>query len=523
MNKSTVTATRTSARIEARQGSSLPGWAIPTGNNDERRLMQALLDHIQATDDIDDTGLYRYLYKESEVIRNDLKTLKVFRWIRAQLASFRIPYVQYNPVNRKWMYWNDYTLTGLTAWRDQKSQAHDDPDAEFSDDDTTAAEDMITAEDASATTTEDPTVERTTADQPNTRMAEIETSLSQVANPTTDDATAPSELRHPHRAQPTIPETVDTPSPPRHMAEPQQSPPLLQARTSPSPAQPPGHLPTQQWFQSPPPRLDPTTGHTYTAALPVQMQRMVAELTDQADWYESDTNNTTPSDQATTPRQSVTIDLITPPTEAHPSTGIPDTLDARFRAAAFESPGTVATGLTPHSTARRPRESSLTVPMTPRLQVLLENTLDTLTEHARALEEAAMERHRLRMERSQDVIRNAIQDAVELFKQETSDLQLEQQADLQRLRDQHAAQLAEKCDQTTVQLATTLAQATHQMEQLRTQVSARLYSGELVTPGTPGAATDSPALEPVHGAQPAPAPPSQSPPIPSEARPTSTG
>ena len=100
---------------------------------------------------------------------------------------------------------------------------------------------------------------------------------------------------------------------------------------------------------------------------------------------------------------------------------------------------------------------------------------------------------------------------------------MEQQADLQRLRDQHAAQLAEKCDQTTVQLATTLTQVTHQMEQLRTQVSARLYSGELVTPGTPGAATDSPALEPVHGTQPAPAPPSQPPPIPSEARPTSTG
>ena len=163
--------------------------------------------------------------------------------------------------------------------------------------------------------------------------------------------------------------------------------------------------------------------------------------------------------------------------------------------------------------------------MTPRLQDLLENTLDTLTEHTRALEEAAMKRHRLRMERSQDVIRNAIQDAVELFKRETSALQMEQQADLQRLRDQHVAKLAErKYDQNTVQLAAMLTQVKHQIEQLRTQVSARLYSGELVEPGAPGAGTHSPALElVVQGTQPAHSPPSQPPPTQSEARTAPTG
>ena len=62
--------------------------------------------------------------------------------------------MQYNPVNWQWMYWNDFTLTGLTAWRDQTSQDLDDPDEEPSDNDT-VAEDMAAAEDASVTTTED--------------------------------------------------------------------------------------------------------------------------------------------------------------------------------------------------------------------------------------------------------------------------------------------------------------------------------------------------------------------------------
>ena len=78
--RSAVTATRSSARmIEARQGSHLPGWTVPTGNNDKRRLMQALLAHLQVAEDIDDARIYRFLFQESEAINNDLKTVKEFR------------------------------------------------------------------------------------------------------------------------------------------------------------------------------------------------------------------------------------------------------------------------------------------------------------------------------------------------------------------------------------------------------------------------------------------------------------
>jgi hypothetical protein len=78
--RSAVTATRSSARIEARQGSHFPGWTVPPGNNDERRLMQALLAHLlQVAEDIDDARLYRFLFQESEAINNDLKTVKEFR------------------------------------------------------------------------------------------------------------------------------------------------------------------------------------------------------------------------------------------------------------------------------------------------------------------------------------------------------------------------------------------------------------------------------------------------------------
>jgi cell division septum initiation protein DivIVA len=113
---------------------------------------------------------------------------------------------------------------------------------------------------------------------------------------------------------------------------------------------------------------------------------------------------------------------------------------------------------------------------------MMESTLDTITQHARALEDAAMERHRLRMERSQDTLRVAMHDAVEQFKRETSSIQTAQQIDLQQFRDQHAQQLADARDQNTAHLAETLAQVTSQIKQLRLHVSTRLYNGNLVTP-----------------------------------------
>ena len=91
--RSAVPATRSSARIEARHGSHLPGWTVPTGNNDERRLMQALIAHLQVAEDIDDARLYRFLFQESDAINSDLKTVKVFRRIRAKLGTLQVPFL----------------------------------------------------------------------------------------------------------------------------------------------------------------------------------------------------------------------------------------------------------------------------------------------------------------------------------------------------------------------------------------------------------------------------------------------
>lgn len=69
--------------------------------------MQAMLVHIQVTNELDDAQLYRYLFQESETIKNDLKTVKVFCRVMAQLTKFGVSaYMeQYDAVN-KWMYWN---------------------------------------------------------------------------------------------------------------------------------------------------------------------------------------------------------------------------------------------------------------------------------------------------------------------------------------------------------------------------------------------------------------------------------
>ena len=315
-------------------------------------------------------------------------------------------------------------------------------------------------------------------------------------------------------------ERTAVPSPPTPtMDATQPSPPLLQATDV-------SHthaLSTPTWFQSPLPRVDPTTGNTYLAPLPVQMQRMVAELTDQADWYEGDTNTTPSGDPVPRSRQPATIDLTTPPSEhGHPSR-VPATLDIRFRDADVTSPDLTAAGFTPAPSHRQPRGSTFSTPAHPRLHVLMESTLDTITEHARALEDAAMERHRIRMERSQDTLRAAIQDAVDHFRKETATMQTAHQSDLTTFREQqaqqvvdtreqHAAHLADIMAQVTSQMDELRLQVTSQMEDIRLQVSTRLYNGNLVTPSATSAAPDDPAPALPTGSHPNHQPPPQPPP-----------
>ena len=85
-------AKRTSARIEAKQqGHTLPQLKAPKGSYGEKRLLQGMIRHLQVTDDIENAGLYRNLFREAEVIPNQLHLVPVLRKVRARLAEFDIP------------------------------------------------------------------------------------------------------------------------------------------------------------------------------------------------------------------------------------------------------------------------------------------------------------------------------------------------------------------------------------------------------------------------------------------------
>ena len=283
------------------------------------------------------------------------------------------------------------------------------------------------------------------------------------------------------------------------------------------------------WFKSPP-RKDAQTGHVMQpSVLPVQLQQMIADLTDQAEWYDGD-SPTPPSAQASIPSHRVTIDLTTPSPEPPMPPRRPRALDARFRTAAL-SPldrpvadhHPMAGAYPPGSATSRHSDFPPSPSMLPRFQVMMESTLDNMTEHARALEDAAMERHRLRMERSQEAIRVAIQDAIGQLTQESRTLHSAHQADLQQLRDQHAEQLTVTRDQTEAQLSEMVTHITAQVEQLQVQIKSCLYNATLVTPpvsGDPGSAPTP--------SQSAPVPPQGTPPgtsstVPATAQPNPTG
>ena len=83
----------------------------------------------------------------------------------------------------------------------------------------------------------------------------------------------------------------------------EQSPPLLQEPSTPRQlASPP------QWFKSPPPKTDSQTGRVHPSVLSVQMQRMVlAELTDQTEWYEGDPPTPPPAQVLTSSHSTVAV------------------------------------------------------------------------------------------------------------------------------------------------------------------------------------------------------------------------
>ena len=171
--------------------------------------------------------------------------------------------------------------------------------------------------------------------------------------------------------------------------------------------------------------MDPGTGRSRPTTLPVQMQRMVAELTDQTDWYDSDAATLTPSrDPPDTPGAGNTIDLTTPSPGTAPTASLPTTLGDWFRDTSFSSHAHRMDGMQQTPPPRQQRDSPLSAATLSRYHVLMESTVDTMTEHARALEDAAMERHQLRMERSQETLRAAMHDTVAQIKRDTVSAQV---------------------------------------------------------------------------------------------------
>jgi acyl-CoA reductase-like NAD-dependent aldehyde dehydrogenase len=99
-----------------------------------------------------------------------------------------------------------------------------------------------------------------------------------------------------------------------------------------------------------------------------------------------------------------------------------------------------------------------------RYNILMENALESVKEQASALEEAAMERHRRRMERARQEISMAIEDAVDQISEASA--REEQGETIQSFCDQHSADMMDMFDNFT-----------GEAERLRLEVLGRLQDG----------------------------------------------
>lgn len=102
----------------------------------------------------------------------------------------------------------------------------------------------------------------------------------------------------------------------------------------------------------------------------------------------------------------------------------------------------------------------------------MENAIKTVKEHACASEEAAMECHRLRMERAKQEIGLAIEDAVDQINKATAKQCADQKENIQTFYDQHSADTIKMLDNFT-----------GEAERIRLEVFGRIQDGVIEDQG----------------------------------------
>lgn len=294
------------------------------------------------------------------------------------------------------------------------------------------------------------------------------------------------------------------------------SPPLISAATAVAPL--PGESPSSDWLTSPVQKYNPYTGRTTSAPLSFRLQEMVQELQAHSDWYE---------EHSPAALRPITIDLTTPeaPTsepkkqsgqtqpgeKPHTLPGDTPTSPIRTRrhhptaTSQADNDGFIPVAgqrfASPAEQRTHPMDRQSTSSTTPsnRYAVLMETAVDTMNEHSRALENAAMERHRLRMERTQQEVQTAMEDALAHFHRVTAKQVVE-----------HKNSIQDFCDQRTADMAEQLDNFTGEAERIRQEVLGRLQDGILEDRGgVPIEEEDVPQIP----LPPNPAPQNKSPPL----------
>ncbi|KAI2511379.1 hypothetical protein MHU86_2990 [Fragilaria crotonensis] len=415
---------RTSARLEARQNRGAPGWITPAGGNEEKRLIMALVDYLH--DASEDLAVLRYLTKEYRAIASTMNTIPTVRKVRKRLTELGVPYLQYDYSRKKWMYWNDYSETGMIAWQDQAESSSTDEDEGNQDEEEKHQQEehedqLLRTQSTSGGGHQqvkedvqdkgDPILAEDTLPPPEHRQS-VATSVTQQQ---ADKFTSPDPPTD--KDPPATRNAPLDPSAPQDTAEEayedqssQSSSPLLTPRMDiATRTSRPGHHPA--WFSSPTPIRNPYTGQQMQIPLPTRLQHMVQELQDHDDWFADEDND------GTTPETAIHVDEEdSSPMKQHRRRPTPPPTD---------EDGFIT--VPPHRN-ERPSNNPITQravpprPTPPKTQqnthqVTLDTVMETLSEHARTLEHAAMIQHRNRMDQAKEELQVAVKEAIEQIKQ----------------------------------------------------------------------------------------------------------
>ena len=95
------------------QGAKTSGWIINPGRQEERRILETMITHLQDDPSATmDAHVLRFVYKEWPLLMSSMNTKTTVMYVKKKLEELNVGYI-HRTLDYDWAFWSDYTIDGI--------------------------------------------------------------------------------------------------------------------------------------------------------------------------------------------------------------------------------------------------------------------------------------------------------------------------------------------------------------------------------------------------------------------------